>query len=119
MSAPTALVPSTNSKLYEVDLPPDILARGFWLYAWKITGPAGERFCYVGMTGDVTGVAQSPFARAGGHFSSKKQMNAVRRHLATHGVEPEFCGGIKLLVYGPVFPYLHSIQGTNISMRAV
>jgi hypothetical protein len=67
------LTPNREGKLYQVELPPEILARGFWLYLWKIAGPADERLCYVGMTGDVTGVAQSPFARAGGHFSSTRR----------------------------------------------
>jgi hypothetical protein len=60
------------------------------------------------MTGDVTGVAQSPFARAGAHFGSNKNANAIRRHLIKRDIEPENCKSIELLVYGPVFPYWHS-----------
>jgi hypothetical protein len=96
------------AKLYKAELPPEILARGFWLYAWKIVGPKSQQLCYVGMTGDVTGVAQSPFARAGSHFGSNKNANAVRRHLSALEIEPELCNSIQFLVYGPVFPYLHS-----------
>jgi hypothetical protein len=54
---------ATDAKLYRIDLPPEILVRGFWLYAWKLVDPGNENFCYVGMTGDVTGVAQSPYQR--------------------------------------------------------
>ena len=96
-----------NAKLYQVELPPEILSRGFWLYAWNIVGPRGKRFCYVGMTGDVTGVAQSPFVRAGAHFGFNKNANAIRRHLVSHGVEPEKCKSFAFLVYGPVLRYWH------------
>lgn len=95
--------------LYQVDLPPQILARGFWLYIWKIIDPRGSAFCYVGMTGDVSGVAQSPFARAGGHFSENKNANSLKRHLGRHGIEPEACQKIAQIVYGPIFPYWHSV----------
>lgn len=87
--------------LFQIDLPPQVLFRGFWIYAWKITGPRGERFCYVGMTGDVSGVAQSPFVRAGAHLGFNKNNNALRRLLSKHGVQPERCRELKLLVYGP------------------
>ena len=95
--------------LYQVDLPPPILARGFWLYVWKIVGPQSERFCYVGMTGDVTGVAQSLFARAGSHFSENKNANAIKRHLLARDIRPDVCLAIKQLVYGPIYPYWHSV----------
>lgn len=96
-----------RAKLYQLDLPPEILSRGFWLYAWKIVGPRDERYCYVGMTGDVTGVAQSPYVRAGGHLSFNENSNALRRHLVKRGVEPEICKSIAFLAYGPVLPYWH------------
>ena len=99
------------AKLYDVELPPEVLARGFWLYAWKIVGPGSERFCYVGMTGDVTGVAQSPFARAGAHFGFNKNSNAIRRHLNHHKIVPEECQSLKFLVYGPALPYVHQGHG--------
>jgi len=96
-----------GAKLYQVDLPPEILSRGFWLYAWKVVGPRGEQFCYVGMTGDVTGVAQSPYVRAGAHLSFNRNSNAVRRLLVREGVEPESCKSMAFLAYGPVLPYWH------------
>ena len=82
-----------------------MLSRGFWLYAWNIVGPEGERFCYVGMTGDVTGVAQSPFVRAGAHLGFNTNSNAIRRHLCKRGLAPESYTGMKFFVYGPVLPY--------------
>jgi hypothetical protein len=61
------------------------------------------------MTGDVTGVAQSAFARAGSHFGSNKNANAIKRHLAGKEIEPENCKAISQLVFGPIFPYWHSV----------
>lgn len=95
-----------SARLYQVDLPPKILSRGFWLYAWNIVGPRGERFCYVGMTGDVGGVAQSPYVRAGAHLGFNKNNNAIRRHLIGRGVEPERCQALEFLAYGPVLSLL-------------
>ena len=101
------LLSTMGAKLYQVDLPTEILSRGFWLYAWNIVGPQGEQFCYVGMTGDVTGVAQSPYVRAGVHLGFNENNNALRRHLVKRGVEPETCKGMKFLAYGPVLTYRH------------
>ena len=104
-----------SAKLYQVELPPEILVRGFWLYAWNIVGPRDKRFCYVGMTGDVTGVAQSPYVRAGAHLGFNKYNNAIRRHLVCRGVEPEKCKSFAFLAYGPVLPYSqgHPDYGAN------
>jgi hypothetical protein len=96
-----------GAKLYRVDLPPEILSRGLWLYAWNIVGPQGEQFCYVGMKGDVTGVAQSPYVRAGAHLGFNENNNALRRHLVERGVVPETCKSMAFLAYGPVLPYWH------------
>jgi hypothetical protein len=94
--------------VYHFDLPPRILARGFWLYAWKIVGPQGEQYCYIGMTGDVTGVAQSPFARASSHLGFNENSNALRKHLRLRNVSPESCKSISFIAYGPILPYVHS-----------
>ena len=83
------------------------MMRGFWLYAWKIIGPAGDRYCYVGMTGDVTGMAQSPYARAGAHLGFNKNSNALRRLLEKRKIQPEGCRALEFLAYGPVLPYWH------------
>jgi len=68
-----------DAELHQLNLPP--LSRGFWLYAWKIVGPNDEQFCYVGMTGDVTGVAQSPFVRASAHLGFNRNNNGIRWYL--------------------------------------
>lgn len=95
---------------HEIAISPAIFARGFWLYAWLIIGPRGRKFCYIGMTGDVTGVAQSPFARAGSHFGSNKTANQIRRYLKDdHNLEPEACRSFKFMVYGPIRPYQHNV----------
>jgi hypothetical protein len=96
-----------GARLYQVKLPPQILSRGFWLYAWNIIGPRDDRYCYVGMTGDVNGAAQSPYARAGAHLGFNKNNNAIRRHLLYRGVAPESCKSMEFFAYGPVLPYWH------------
>jgi len=96
-----------TAKLFEVELPPEILCRGFWLYAWNITGPQEERYCYVGMTGDASGLAQSPYVRAGAHLGFNKNNNALRRLLEARDVEPEKCKRMLFLAYGPILPYSH------------
>lgn len=98
-----------SPSLHAIRIPPSILARGFWLYLWRIVGPRNDAFGYVGMTGDVTGVAQSPFARAGSHFGSNKNANAIRRHLEAKHILPEQCSDFRFLVYGPILPYWHSV----------
>jgi hypothetical protein len=65
--------------------------RGFWIYARKIVGPRDERLCYVGMTGDVTRVAQSPFGRATLTLGNNKNANTLRKALEGRGVYPERC----------------------------
>jgi hypothetical protein len=96
------------AQLHKIAFPPAIMARGFWLYAWKIMARGNKRFCYVGMTGDVTGVAQSPFNRAAAHFGSNENANAIKRYLLSHGFEPENCDSFTYLVYGPVQRYWHA-----------
>jgi len=97
-----------DRKLYQLDLPPQILSRGFWLYVWDIISPTGDRLCYVGMTGDVTGAAQSPYVRAGTHLGFNANNNAVRRLLKKRDLEPERCTRIKFFAYGPLFQYAHN-----------
>jgi hypothetical protein len=64
------------------------------------------------MTGDNTGVAQSAFNRASAHFGFNENANQIRKRLAEKGFEPEQCEAIRFLVYGPIFPYLHSEPNT-------
>ncbi|MGO9238068.1 MAG: hypothetical protein ACLP4V_29740 [Methylocella sp.] len=94
-----------DAQLLEFSLPPRLLHRGFWLYAWNILGPKNERLCYVGMTGDVTGVAQSPFVRAHQHLGEKNLGNALRRCLRKRGIDPEDCKELIFSAYGPIDDY--------------
>jgi len=84
-------------------LPPALLKRGFWVYVWKISGPNDETLCYVGMTGDVTGIAQSPFVRASTHLGQNKKSNALRRRLCERGIDPEHCKELIFSAYGPIY----------------
>ncbi len=59
------------------------------------------------MTGDISGVAQSPYVRTSAHLGFNKNNNAVRHHLAARGVMPEDCESISFLAFGPVRPYSH------------
>jgi hypothetical protein len=79
------------------------LERGFWIYAWKIIGSRDERLCYVGMTGDVTRVAQSPFGRATSTLGTNKEANTLRKALGARGIEPECCKALTLIAYGPLY----------------
>jgi hypothetical protein len=92
-----------DAQLWKFSLPPSLLQRGFWLYVWKIRGPKDEALCYVGMTGDVTGVAQSPFVRASNHLGQNKNNNALRRRLSERGVNPERCTELSFSAYGPIY----------------
>ena len=79
-----------NAQAWELSLPPRLLRRGFWIYAWKIIGPQDEPLCYVGMTGDVTRVAQSPFGRATSTLGNNKNANTLRRALEASGLTLTF-----------------------------
>ncbi len=94
-----------DAQLLEFSLPTRLLHRGFCLYTWKILGPGDERLCYVGMTGDVTGVAQSPFVRAAQHLGENNKGNALRRYLLKRGIKPEDCKELIFSAYGPVYVY--------------
>lgn len=81
-----------------------MLERGFWIYAWKIVGPRSEHLFYVGMTGDVTRVAQSPFGRATSTLSdSNKNANTLRKTLAERSIDPARCKALTLAAYGPLY----------------
>lgn len=82
-----------------------ILARGFWLYAWRIT--CGEkRFFYVGRAGDSSSrYASSPFSRLGQHLDirPKAAANMLLRHVRNEGLDPIDCD-YELVTFGPIFP---------------
>ena len=82
-----------------------LLNRGFWLYVWEITSPAG-RFLYVGRTGDSSSAnAASPFNRIGQHldFRSHAKGNSLTKRLRQVGVEPSECR-FEMVAVGPLFP---------------
>ena len=89
--------------LYQVALPPEILERGFWLYAWAIALKTGETVYYVGRTGDFASPrAQSPFSRISGHLGSNKHANALQRHLRRHNIKFEECESLEFVAHGPL-----------------
>jgi hypothetical protein len=92
-----------TARAWELSLPPELLLRGFWIYAWNIVGPRQEQFCYVGMTGDVTRVAQSPFGRATSTLCNNKNANTLRKALESRGIAPERCKALTLAAYGPLY----------------
>jgi len=80
-----------------------MLARGFWLYVWKITASDGKEWFYVGRTGDSSSPhAQSPFARLSQHLGPNPRSNALRRSLKKRGVVVEDCRSLRLTAYGPI-----------------
>jgi hypothetical protein len=91
--------------LYQLSLPGAMLARGFWLYVWEVTTASGDRWLYVGRTGDSSSPnAQSPFSRLSQHLSQNPKSNALRRNLLRAGVDADSCSSFDLYCYGPVLP---------------
>jgi hypothetical protein len=102
--------------IHRVEIPPAILVRGFWLYAWNIEGPSSGSYCYIGMVGDVNGIAGSPYLRAGAHLGFNEHNNSIRRRLREKGVEPEECRRLEFFSYGPLLAYSHT--GANPEYQA-
>ena len=93
-------------------LPGAMLARGFWLYVWRIETPKGEML-YVGRTGDSSSPhASPPFTRMTQHLGKQKNSNALRRNLLTAGIEAEDCKSFDLIAHGPIFDEVPS-DGTR------
>lgn len=93
-------------KLHHMSLPAPILKRGFWLYVWKVELPLGGLVHYVGMTGDISGVAQSAANRVSAHIGSNNHNNALRRNLCNRrGAILEECQSFDFYAFGPVYPY--------------
>ncbi len=88
-----------------------LLRRGFWLYAWRISrGP--ELYVYVGRTGDSSSPnAASPFSRMSQYldFRANAKGNAMMRNLRKRGVEPVDCE-FELHAIGPIFPEQDSME---------
>lgn len=90
---------------YSLSLHPSMLQRGFWLYAWKVVGPEGEEWVYVGRTGDNSSPNASPaYIRMGQHLGSAKNQNALRRHLSGRRIVPTRCRSFELVSHGPLYP---------------
>ncbi|MBY5816630.1 hypothetical protein HFN60_13385 [Rhizobium leguminosarum] len=90
---------------HKLTLPADMLRRGFWLYTWRVVGPAGEELLYVGRTGDNSSPNASPaYIRMGQHLGSLDTQNALRKHLAKRDIFPEQCRHFELVCHGPIYP---------------
>jgi len=72
---------------------------------WEIETASGDRWLYVGRTGDSSSMnAQSPFTRLGQHLGTNEHANALRRHLMNVGVNPDVFRSFKMVAYGPILP---------------
>ena len=90
---------------YRLTLPGPMLRRGFWLYVWRVSGPDGKEWLYVGRTGDNSSPnASPPYIRMGQHLGSAKNQNSLRRHLHERGISPEECREFHLVAHGPIHP---------------
>jgi hypothetical protein len=90
---------------HKLTLPPSMLQRGFWLYAWRVVAPDGQELVYVGRTGDNSSPNASPaYIRMGQHLGSAVTQNALRRHLVKRGIPPEACLSFDLIAHGPIYP---------------
>ena len=91
-------------KLNVVNLAPELLERGFWLYVWKIALPDGSFVHYVGMTGDTVpkNGAQSAFKRIADHLGVNKNSNQLRKYLSHRHVSPEQCRSLNFFAFGPI-----------------
>ena len=98
---------------HRLTLPGAMLARGFWLYVWRVETPKGE-YLYVGRTGDSSSPhASPPFTRMTQHLGQQKNSNALRRNLLKAGIEAEDCTSFDLIAHGPIFeevPHIGSRQ---------
>jgi len=99
-------------RVYTMSFNGQVLTRGFWLYIWKITGPRGEEYLYVGRTGDSSSPnAASPFRRIGQHldFSDNARANSLARRLCERGMNPLDCE-FEMYAIGPLFPEQDSME---------
>jgi hypothetical protein len=88
-----------------------ILARGFWIYVWKIQH-AGEIAVYVGRTGDSSSPnASSPFRRAGQHLDLKigAKGNSLLRAIEGLGWKAQCCR-FEQISLGPFFSEQNSME---------
>ena len=98
---------------YSLRLPGGMLARGFWLYVWRVTTPKGERL-YIGRTGDSSSPrATAPYTRMGQHLGFSKAANSLRRLLTENDIEPEACTNYELISHGPIYPEIGLQEGQD------
>lgn len=91
--------------VYEFEFDGSLLQRGFWIYIWLIQTKSGDRFIYVGRTGDTSlPNAQSPFRRVGQHVdpNPNSKSNALARNLGKLKIDPESCN-FSFTAIGPIF----------------
>lgn len=94
-----------GTKAYAMSFEGELLTRGFWLYAWRVTDHE-RTVVYVGRTGDSSSpYAGSPFRRIGQHLDPRVNAkgNALARLLKKAGFVPERCR-FEMVAVGPVFP---------------
>ncbi|SDH76465.1 hypothetical protein [Roseospirillum parvum] len=102
-----------RAETYRIVLPGGMLARGFWLYVWRIETPDGEML-YVGRTGDSSSpFATAPYTRMGQHLGFSKAANSLRRLLLENGIEPEACASYELISHGPIHPEIGQTSGQD------
>ena len=100
-------------KCHSITFTGAVLERGFWLYAWHVSG-SGKDFVYVGRTGDNSSPhAASPFNRLGQHLDVRPAApaNMLHRHLVKHGIDP-IQATYRLVTVGPIYP---EVPGKNMS----
>jgi hypothetical protein len=103
---PSALVVSFEGQL---------LQRGFWLYAWKITS-SGRTVYYVGRTGDSSSSnAASPFNRIGTHLDARPnaKANSLTKRLLEVGLKPAECS-FRMAAVGPLHPEQDEFQNHRV-----
>lgn len=92
-------------EMHEIVFHGGILARGFWLYVWRVQDGA-RVVLYVGRTGDSSSAfASSPFRRIGQHLDTRAtaKANSLAKQLAARGIDPERCT-FRMIALGPLFP---------------
>jgi len=108
----------SDAATHTLKLPGAMLARGFWLYVWRIESPKGE-YLYIGRTGDSSSPhASPPFTRMTQHLGKQKNSNALRRNLLNAGIEAEDCEVFDLIAHGPIFDEVPS-EGTREDRMAL
>jgi hypothetical protein len=96
---------------YVLNLPGKMLARGMWLYVWRVETPEGEML-YVGRTGDSSSPhATARYTRMGQHLGFSKAANSLRRLLTENSIAPEECAHYELISHGPVYAEIGLKEG--------